>query len=635
MQPAPDTPRDYAAVYRPPAPNRLVVWLRSPVHLFVLFTCATLIGLVVWQAAAKGKNTPRHDEWITSVPLALKVDAGQFTPADLFVQNNEHRSTITHAYTALLTYTTDWNLRVGIFAMIPFVILTWLLLLDLLRLHTPAMLTAGLLPLTALIFSLRQQNNWLVTFQFSWFALVLFLVLGLWALRRLSGWLAVVVAAVMALLMLYSALHGILGWVIFPLVMFLLGYRRRGYYIFWGVALLAAFASFFMGYDFGVMGISYEGQGQGLALNPLHLALYVFAYIGNPYVAALDANLPLAAGIGTAALALLLLNGGYLLRRERAPRLIAVWVGLALFTLGAGAMTGLGRGHVFPVEAPSQPLLSRYVTPSVPLSVALVALMLISIDVIRQQVERGHGALALLWLNRMAFVLLAIPLVLVTIYAARLPPVVSERQATCVENYPASRNLACLARLYLREQPVGEVLRYIDQLAIQGLTSFAGKPPVFSQITYLREMTFEVAAEHDEVGMRGYQIGEGYEVPVFFQHAPSQSVFTIDVPATSESVYFLTSIYVDRTNLEDTRFEQDGALFRVGTVDVNDENPALLAETAFDPNVLTAPLPMRVSLNAYRGQTIKLVLQTAIGANAFYDWSMWIDPIIIVRDDSL
>lgn len=622
-------------VYAPPAPGSLLLWLRSPARLFVLFTCATLIGLVIWQAAAKGKNIPRHDEWITSVNIALRAEAGTLTPGDLFVQNNEHRSTLTHLFTALLTYTTGWNIKTGIFLMIPFVILTWLLLLDLLRLDAPLMVAAGLMPLTALVFSLRQQNNWLVTFQFSWFTLGLFLMLGLWALRRFAGWVGVILAALAALLMMYSALHGILGWLIFPLVMFLLGYRNRAYFIVWGVLLAAAFASYFIGYNFSVMGISFEGQGQGFALHPLNLALYVVAYIGNPYVDTTREMLPFAAAAGVILLLLLAANLLYLLRAERDLRAAAVWIGLILFSLGAGAMTGLGRGHVFPLPAAEQPLLSRYVTPATPLSLALVALMLIVIQRIQQRVEVGRGALALHWLNRIAFVVLAVPLALVTISSAQLPPAVSEQQAACVETYPAERNLQCMARLWLREQPLGQVVRYIDQLALHQLTIFADKPQLFSQIIYLRDLDFTVVADHDQVEMRSYDLNEGYAAPVLFQHATAQTVFTLDVPATEQTVYFITRAYVDLNNLSDTRYIQDGALFRVGLVEAGSDTPRLLGEALFDPNVESAPLPVRISLNEFRGRQIQLVLQTLHRENAYYDWSMWIDPLIIVRDESL
>jgi hypothetical protein len=622
----------------PRAPNPVLEWLRSPAHLFVLFTCATLIGLVIWLIGAKGQNTPLQDEWLSSIDVAIKASAGELTFADLIQQNNEHRSFISHLSTAILTYTTGWNIKVGMYFHVGIALITLIFLIDLVRLHEPRAVALALMPLTAIIFSLRQHANWLMAFQIGWLAMVMFFVIALWALKRFRvGWLPLIIAAAMSHLMLFSLSHGIFGYILIPFAMFLLGYRKRRYYVFWLMAAAASLTVFFIGYNFDVVGIDHEGQGKGFAIKPT-LIFYLLAYLGNPFVNAVDLKSYAtgAAIMSSVGLMLIAVNVMFVWRRDGHLRNVAVWVALVGFSMGSALITGLGRGHVFPDLYPVQPLISRYVTAANGMWLAFTALALITIARVQAQPmeERTARAFILLWFNRLSFVIMAGLIIWTTQTSFGLPPRVSQSQADCVESFPVMRNMRCLARLYLVEQSVQEVTRLVDQLAIHQLATFADRGRLFSDITYLQDVPYSRQRDRPDIELQNYLIADDYVATVLYMHATGQAGFEVDVPQTDDHVYLLTAAFVDPSNIGDTTRPQDGVRFRVAAGVLGEAQGQLLADEIFDPHIHTTPLQMRVNLNAYRGQRIQIVFQTLERQTAFYDWSMWIDPRIIARDES-
>lgn len=624
--------------HAPAAASTPLEWLRSPAYLFILATCAGLVGLVVWYIGAKGYNVPFQDEWLSSADVAIRTASGSLTFGDIVQQNNEHRSSITHLSTVLLTLTTGWNIKLGLFLLVPVVGLAWLFTVDLLRLHQPDMLAAGLIPLTWLLFSLRQYANWLMAFQIGWFALVVFLVAALWLLRRFAvGWGPLMGAALLCHLMLFSTLHGLPGWVIVGGVAILLGYRQPKHLIFWAVAAALSYASFLIGYNFDVIGADQGGQGAGLVTDIVNVIWYVIAYLGNPFVDSVDNYLTLYAAtlISLAGLILLAFNVAFLWLTERRVQPLAVWLGLIGFSGAVALMTGLGRGHVFPDPHPVQPIISRYVTPATPLWLAFVALALMVIARVRDLPDPPSRWKRLQVANRLAFGVLIALLLIVTITSAGLPSRVTPSQAACVENYPATRNMRCLNFLYLREQPAESAVRVNDQLALHQLTIFADRPQLFSDIIYLRDLTPQRPPGRDDIVFEYYRIAPNFVAPVLDQHASGQTIFTVDLPATDDHLYFVTAAYVDRSNLDDPRFEQDGVRFRVGIQGETDADARLLTDFIFDPHIDERPTPIRLNLSEYSGQTVRLFLQTLERQTAYYDWSMWIDPIIIVRDETL
>ena len=133
-----------------------------------------------------------------------------------------------------------------------------------------------------------------------------------------------------------------------------------------------------------------------------------------------------------------------------------------------------------------------------------------------------------------------------------------------------------------------------------------------------------------ESGFRLFQYSDEYEAATFIQPAPGQMEFVVNIPQSDHEVDFVSAMYVDRSNLSDREHPQDGVLFR-GGARTADGNATVLFESTFDPNVETDYKAFSVNLDAYKGQTIRLILQTTTLENPNYDDSMWVDPVIIVR----
>ncbi len=149
----------------------------------------------------------------------------------------------------------------------------------------------------------------------------------------------------------------------------------------------------------------------------------------------------------------------------------------------------------------------------------------------------------------------------------------------------------------------------------------------------LHGLTRSLIANMVEGVTAGYQFFEyrpDYETITFAAHAPTRAEFTLTIPSTPNRVDFISAAFVDQTNVPAEPEPQDGVRFLIGARDAAGE-VALLHELVYDPTVDERPKPITVSLDAYRGQTIQLILLTNTGDNTNYDWSLWVDPLVIVR----
>lgn len=611
----------------------LLGWLASPLNLFAALVSVLPLLFLVLYVAERGVNTPLMDQWENNVLIAIKTANGTLSLADLFRQNFDHRLFFSNLVTAILTVTSNWNLKVEMMVIVANGVVNVIMLALLFREHQPKALALVLLPFAALMLSLRQNSIWLWSMLISTPIMITFLLMGLYALKKMPvGWKAVGMAAFFATCMSFSLLQGFLGWPLLMAGMWLMGYRKPKHYAaFIGIAVVVILL-YVTNYEFGLLGANEEGNSAGFVKDPIRIILYTIAYLGNPFVPTDNAFPGIASVLAVLGLVLLALNAVYLWRKTGDIRTVGSWLIVAAFGIGSGVFTALGRGHVYPEVIPHQPLLDRYVTQPSMLWVAFFALAMMVIWRTLREGDQSRAALILTRLNLLMFV----PLIGFYLYANSnvilRRPLVTPVQSECMVNFPGTRNLGCLDYLYLKQSSLADVTERIDQLSIYQLADFGNRAPLFSSITSLHRVPRNVVSQGGTNGFRLYEFRQEptYETIVFMQQAPGQTEFTVELPQTNESIYLVTAVYVDRSTLSDTSQPQDGVLFRVG-IRRADGIADPLHEVVFDPNTNDWFKPITLSLDAYKGETVNIILQTDPRDNPNYDGAMWIDPVVITR----
>lgn len=603
------------------APICFIRWLASPLHLMLLLLTLVPPVMTLAYVLRYGVDVPVVDQWNNSVPIALKTVNGTLQVGDLFRQLNEHRFFFTHLITAVLTVTTRWNLRVEMMVIFVIACVNLLLAAMLLWRSDRRAFAAGILPISALIFSLRQHTSWLLSIQTSWHLIIFWFLLLLYVARfsRVRR-RTLTLCAFLGLCMTFTTLHGLLIWPLMLVGFWLLGYRKPGYLVFWLVAAAAAIGLFFYQYNFSIMGADRSGQSAGLVTNPITILAYAITCLGNPFVlTGNDWALP-ATLVGSAGLIVGGANLIYLLRRDQSWRGVVVWGVMAGFSVGAALLTAMGRAHIFP-DYPAQPLLDRYVTPSLLLWIAFAALMAQAVWPILSGARTGRWESALAPVNVIVFVVVVALFLYSSGESATLPGLMSQQQQACVEGFPITRNLRCLNRIYLKETPLDDVVDEVDQLSIHRLALFADKTPPYDSVTAL----YNVGPRAADAGA-GFvfaALGETAAARALKLPAPGQIEIPVTIPQTSRPVQLITTAMLtpDRP--------PQATIFRVD-VRLADGSPRLLLETTYDARADLAGHPIHLPLDAYRGQAVRLIFQTRGANSQMVPNAVWIDPLVAV-----
>jgi hypothetical protein len=612
----------------------LVSWLTHPLNLFLALLSLLPILFVLLYIAAKGSNTPYLDQWENNVAIALHTANGTLSLNDLVRQNFDHRLFFANIITMILTLTSHWNITLEMFLTVVLVCVNLILLLLLFKRDEPDSIALVVVPFSALLFSLRQHSVWLWTILIGIPMAVMFMLLGLWVMQRSKiGWRPFAVVALCAVSMTFTQLQGLVGWPLLIGALWLRGYRRPTYLVVWGIAAAITLGFYFLyQYDASLLGANEQGNSAGLVRDPYKLVSYAITYLGNPFVPEAGTFAGISAVLGLVGLIVFTLNLLFVWSKSRQISSVATWMVVGGFGVGSAVLTALGRAHVFPDLFPVQPLLDRYVTPPTMFWIAIVALGLIVIRQTMRSVQPSGVAVALMRVNVVLFCVMTGFYLFSTNGATNDNRAVSVEQEACVVNYPTSRNSNCLDYLYLKQTSVADVMDRIDQMSIYRLAGFAEREPTFDQIIKLYRLERHLVDEQTHTGFEFFNYTPTYEAVTFSQYAPSQVEFELDVPQVEHRVDLATGVYVDRSTLETSNLPQDGVIFRVGVREV-DGTAHLLEEVTFDPNVDTRVIPVTVSLDAYKGQSIRLILQTSIRDNDNFDHSMWVDPVVIMRRD--
>lgn len=426
--------------------STFIRWLTIPLNFFLLLLSIIPLFFVLRLIKNYAANVPYWDQWDTSLRIAVRTVDRTLTFQDLLAQHSEHRIFFTNLLTAAMTLITRWDTRFEMLFSVGMAALTFLLLLAIFYKQQPHSILLALLPFSALIFSLRQIENWLWGFQATWFFAVLFYVSGIWLLSWFPiGWPVVIGAAFFALSSTFSFSIGLATWPLYFVGLWLFGYRKWRYYVFWILATIISLWMFFSNY------VDAPATGERTVRDFTGLVTYVMVYMAGP----MSSHTP---DIKTIMLVFLMGcilfwgNSVYIWQQSNFNfRSLAPWWLITGFSLSGAIMASIGRAQLGIFQA----LSSRYVTISSLFWVAVVALTVMATWNLSHKVELSQRNRLLLLTN----ILLSVLLIGFYLPANLLLVNGSEWRATgmheaCLRNYPVDRNLACLEGIY----PVIDVL---------------------------------------------------------------------------------------------------------------------------------------------------------------------------------
>jgi hypothetical protein len=295
----------------------------------------TLVAIVTY-----GRNVPFWDEWVL-VPMFQKAEEGTLDFDDFWGQHNEHRPLIPKAWDFGQAYVTDWNLQAELYRNFGIAVLTFLLLLVVMRrtLDRVAYVIASIV-VSVIFFSPMQWENWMWGWQLEWFLSTLGAAGAFWAAtflidRRPRAGFAVAVLG--ALVATFSLGQGMLVWPIVGLVLLLRG-RGWRWLAAWAVVSIVTFVVYLRGYE----NPAYHPSKTLFLEKPVEFAEYICLYLGRAF------GFETMTGVAAGAVLLLAFCAGlaYVVRHRRDEVLrdrAAFWLAAGVLSLGAAVITAVSR----------------------------------------------------------------------------------------------------------------------------------------------------------------------------------------------------------------------------------------------------------------------------------------------------
>lgn len=333
-----------------------------------------------------GVEVPKMDDW-EMAPLIVKARTGQLTFADIFEQQQEARTVLPKAIFILSAAGGRWDVRDQ---MMLLVVCSWLTAAGIFVLLYRSGLNLAALALcfwliVLTLFSTAQFELWIFASGFPSFLPGLFLVTALAVIAtNLSTFWKFVICAGLATASSFTLANGLLAWgLTFPV---LLASRSVPRWRFWLGAWAGAIALCAMAYFWGYERPSYHPPFAP-AVSPLHYLHFILEFLGGGLAYSWKRSPDLAATIfGAVQLTLFFAALIYCARRIRDRSLVAKvlpWSALAFHAIGSACLAALGRVEY----GASYALASRYVTFSLYLTVAVIAL----VAILGRELTRNHS----------------------------------------------------------------------------------------------------------------------------------------------------------------------------------------------------------------------------------------------------
>jgi len=375
-------------------------------QLLLIAAPPLLIGFLIFR---DGVDIPVWDQWDGTAPLFEEMAAGTLGFADFFAQHNEHRILFPRLISFGLGRLTHWNVRAELFVI-------WFLALVCLFNIWQLTWRSGrkdssfwlLFSASVLLFSPLNRDNFLWGFQIGFLLPLACVTACIWVATYLRRPFNFVFAIVLCTICTFSIASGLTSWLLItPLLVHAETRSRssRKWWAIWICAFLFEVCAYFYGYE---KPARHAPLWWSLRY-PISAAEYVLVFLGSPFTFGTNLPpLPLGVRMGGLLVLLLLICAVYLWSKRDNRILLAEglpWLILAMVAVSAAVLTTIGRLGFGPAQA----RVSRYVTFSVMLPIAVLALT----SVVRLHWTRSFSAHGQLVTRAASFVLL-LPFILMT-----------------------------------------------------------------------------------------------------------------------------------------------------------------------------------------------------------------------------
>lgn len=347
--------------------------LASTARLAIFAVPAALLSLILWGIWNLTPHVPFWDEW-QNIDMVLHYQQGKLQFADFWAFHNEHRIVIPRMLDLALIVLTKWNEQVLMTFDLGLAVAEAALLLGAVRcgLRSTRWMFALVVPVSLLVFSLGQYENWLWAFQITFICTVFGVACCVYGFaRQPASWVAFLLALAGALIASWSSVGGTMVWIAFLPAAWRAGRSKS---IVWIVVAVGVLVTYFQGFPHQV---------------PIHVSLsmlgFALGYLGTPlgYLSAsrIHVSAVVSVAIGAASVMFVLANLAIFWRTrhwhaDRDAVSLDAWFGLALFALAVDGITTLGRYSLFGFN---DLLTSRYQIFSVLWWVAVVVLAAINV----------------------------------------------------------------------------------------------------------------------------------------------------------------------------------------------------------------------------------------------------------------
>jgi len=350
--------------------------MRRPTGRLVLLGIAwTLPVAIAIFVLCSASNVPIYDEWLWS-PLVIAAHDGTLVPAQLWAQQNSHRSVLPTVIALALAALTGWDTRGEALLSVTLAVVAQICLYALIaRRYGRERALAPFVLASVLLYSLAQSENFLWGFQFSWWlvdALVLLLVVALAGLPEGARGAARFIGALLcAIAATFSMIFGFAAWVAGAAMLFAVPGRRAVLLrAVWLLAALACAAAYYHGYQ---RPVDEHGWFLEDAAPWLDVPQFTLAVLGSPF--GLYGG-HIVAGVLGALLCVAFVAAAVRARREGEET--APWFALFAYAVAVAALTAVGR-TAYGLDVA---VLSRYTTPA---TLAWIALIVVAFPLLRRR----------------------------------------------------------------------------------------------------------------------------------------------------------------------------------------------------------------------------------------------------------
>ncbi len=334
-----------------------IIGILIPAILLALYIKNFGVNLVFW------------DQWIM-VPLLDKFYTGHLTFGDLFAQHNEHRIFFSEVIIIAMAYFTHYNTVDEMFLAVLILLGVLLMIFSMYvrRVGINAMTVLAFIPVSWLLFTWIQCDNYLFGTGLGAFLCVLGFVASIYFLDRINLLdYKIVLAIAFAFFSSFSLGNGLLVWPVGAIFILISGIKDKfkAFALWSASAIVAVFAYF---YKWALPSGHQSIFSTNDILTPVE---YFVTNVGLPI--SYEINYAIVAGIILISLAALSL---YLILKHKCFSDNAPWIALALFSLGSTTIYTIGRSG-FGVQ---QALSSRYATFTIFLAIGVYLIFLYLIN---------------------------------------------------------------------------------------------------------------------------------------------------------------------------------------------------------------------------------------------------------------